>query len=95
MKIKNMKGTTDNSCKCDSWLEHWKKFSRQSTTWCQAVGCTRQDLVGAHVQRGGSSTDQNWYIYPLCKGHNQEKGELEVADAYALVSANVNETCGK
>ena len=51
--------------------------------------------MGAHVQKGGTSTDQKWYIYPLCKAHNQQTGELEVSDSYRLVSANKSETCGK
>lgn len=95
MKIKNINGTTDNACKCGSWLKHWEKFSNQSTGFCQAEQCTRTDVVGAHVQKGGSSSDQKWYIYPLCKEHNQYKDELEVSDTYKLVSANVNETCGQ
>lgn len=96
MKITNIEGTTDNTCKCDGgWIGHWKKFSKQSADQCGANGCTRKDLVGAHVQKGGTSTDMSWFIYPLCKGHNQHDGELEVSDAYMLVSANVKETCGK
>ena len=95
MKLKNINGTSDNTCKCNSWLEHWKKFSGQAAEYCPAKDCLKKDLVGAHVQRGGGSADQNWYIYPLCNAHNQHTGELEVSDAFRLVSANVKETCGK
>jgi hypothetical protein len=95
MKVKNINGTTDNTCKCTSWLAHWKKFSQQTTNYCQANGCTETDLVGAHVQKGGGSLDGSWYIYPLCKKHNKHSDELEVSNSYKLVSANVKETCGK
>lgn len=95
MKIKNINGTTDNTCKCSSWFKHWEVFSGQTTDYCQANSCLGKELVGAHVQKAGASTDLSWYIYPLCKEHNKHKGELEVSDAYRLVSANVKETCGK
>jgi len=95
MKIRNINGTSDNNCSCGSWIAHWKKFSGQSTDYCQATGCLKKDLVGAHVQKGGTSTDQKWYIYPLCGDHNKHKGELDVSDSYALVSANRKETCEK
>lgn len=62
-------------------------------TYCPVNGCIKKDLVGAHVQRGGINTDQNWYIYPLCSDHNQSSKELDVSDTYKLVSANKKETC--
>ena len=95
MKIRNINGTSQNTCKCGSWLKHWEKFSGQKATYCPASTCTKKDLVGAHVQKGGGSKDQNWYIYPLCGIHNKHKGELEVSDSYKLVSANKKETCEK
>lgn len=51
------------------------------------------------ITRGGDAAierwiaDQRWYIYPLCADHNRHSGELEVSDAYKLVSANKRETC--
>lgn len=95
MKVKNINGTSDNSCKCTSWIAHWQKYSGQTTEFCQATSCLNKDVVGAHVKKGGDSTDQSWYIYPLCNAHNKYVGELEVSDFYKLVSANVSETCGK
>ena len=94
MKIRNINGTSDTTCSCGSWLAHWERFSGQSTEFCQADGCLNKDLVGAHVQKGGGSTDQKWYIYPLCNAHNRPSGELEVSSSYKLVSANKSETCG-
>lgn len=96
MRVKNINGTSDNTCKCGSWLDHWTKFSRQSLpSYCVEATCIQKPEVGAHVQKD-SSSDTNWYIIPLCKAHNGKKGEsLEVSDNVTLVSANVNETCGK
>jgi len=96
MKVININGTSDNTCKCDSWLDHWKKFSGQSLSkYCSEVKCMQGPEVGAHVQKD-SSSDTNWYIVPLCKTHNGETGKsLEISDNIKLASANVSETCGK
>ena len=95
MKVTNVNGTTQNACSCGSWLEHWKKFSGQSVTYCAVNTCIQKDIVGAHVQKE-DSTDQSWYILPLCNSHNNEKAKsLEVGIVYQLVSANIAETCGK
>lgn len=95
MKITNINGTSQTKCSCGSWLDHWKKFSGQSVpAYCPAKDCLKKDLIGAHVQKAGS-TDQKWYIFPLCSVHNQATESLEVSDSYKLVSANKQETCGK
>ena len=94
MKIKNINGTSDTTCSCGSWLKHWERFSKQTTAYCQADGCSKTDVVGAHVQRANGN-DNNWYIYPLCNSHNMHTGELEVSNFYELVSANKKETCAK
>ena len=96
MKVTNINGTTQNTCKCGSWLEHWKKFSGQSVpTYCPAIDCLEKPEVGAHVQKYGSA-DRSWYIIPLCKKCNAKTGQtLEVSDSIKLVSANVSQTCGK
>ena len=95
MKVNNINGTSQNTCKCGSWLNHWTKFSGQSLpTYCPEQTCTRKPEVGAHVQKDGS-TDNSWYIIPLCQKHNAETGmSLTVSDSIALVSANVSRTCG-
>jgi hypothetical protein len=94
MKIKNVKGTSESTCKCGSWFKHWEKFSGQTATYCPVTGCYQTDLVGAHVQKA-NSTDTKRYIYPLCNSHNKSADELEVSDHYKLVSANKKETCEK
>ncbi|WP_420588174.1 hypothetical protein [Bacterioplanoides sp.] len=70
MKVNNINGTSDNSCKCEGWLDHWKKFGGG---WffddCAVEGCTNRAHVGAHVKKHNSS-DNNWYIVPFCHTHN-------------------------
>ncbi len=94
MKIRNINGTSQTTCKCGSWLKHWEKFSGQSVIYCPVVACMNKGLVGAHVQKSDSS-DNKWYIYPLCNAHNQSTGTLDISDTYKLVSANKKETCEK
>ncbi|HNT16722.1 MAG TPA: hypothetical protein PKJ37_02345 [Acidobacteriota bacterium] len=95
MKIRNINGTSQNTCKCGSWLNHWKTYSHQEIPGrCPVQNCPERVLVGAHVQKADSD-DNAWYIYPLCKGHNASTGHtLEVSDSYRLVSANIAGTCG-
>ena len=51
MRVKNINGTSQTVCNCGSWLQHWRNFSNQQATICRALGCGRNDLVGAHVQK--------------------------------------------
>ncbi|MFC1756635.1 hypothetical protein ACFLZC_00535 [Patescibacteria group bacterium] len=95
MKVVNINNTSDNTCSCGSWLEHWKDFSNQSLpSCCPEKSCPNKPDVGAHVQKD-SVNDNNWYIVPLCKDCNAKAGgSLEIGDDIALVAASVNETCG-
>jgi len=94
MKIRNINGTSANASKCGSWLDHWKKFSGQAVpAYCPEKSCTEKQLVGAHDQKG-NSTDNSWYILPLCKTHNATGKSIDVSDNYKLVSASVSQTCG-
>ncbi|QSX31045.1 hypothetical protein JYB88_05215 [Shewanella cyperi] len=95
MKIKNINGTSDNNCKCTSWLDHWKNYSKQGLpNYCPEATCTAKPEVGAHVQKE-SGSDSSWYIVPLCKAHNAQKNTtLTISDSISLVSANVSSTCG-
>jgi hypothetical protein len=93
MKVKNINGTSQNKCKCGSWLQHWRNYSGQSATICRALGCSGSPLVGAHVQKD-VSYDNSWYIVPLCHSHNKISASLELVSGTVLVSANVKQTCG-
>ena len=96
MKVKNINDTSARTCKCGSWLEHWKNFSGTALPqWCPENSCVKKPEVGAHVQKT-DSTDESWYIVPLCATHNAKTGEsLEIVGSVVLVSANVSQTCGK
>jgi hypothetical protein len=96
MKVNNVNGTSDNTCKCGTWLAHWKKFGGGTIpSYCSEKVCPSKPTVGAHVQKD-SLTDRSWYIVPLCDAHNkQTRMSLELVDSTMLVSANVSQTCGK
>ena len=94
MKIKNINGGADVVCECDSWLDHWDRFSDQSPTYCPVEECMNHIEIGARVQKD-SPDDEGWYIVPLCQKHNAKKGEtLIVNDNVKMVSAEASETCG-
>jgi len=96
MIVNNLNGTSDNICKCGSWLNHWKNFSGQSLPdRCPVKNCGNKPEVGAHVQKN-SSYDKNWYIIPICQDCNAKTySSLEISDYITLVSANKSETCDK
>jgi len=94
MRVKNINGTSQHTCKCGSWIQHWRNYSGQIATECRAAGCSRKDLVGAHVQKD-VSYDSSWYIVPFCNMHNQSKQKVELVANTVLVSANVATTCGR
>ncbi len=82
------------ACKCDSWLDHWDRFSDQSPTYCPVEECMSHIEIGARVQKE-SPADDSWYIVPLCQKHNARTGEsLLVNDNVKMVSTNGKETCG-
>jgi hypothetical protein len=93
MKVKNINGTSQNKCRCGSWLQHWKNFSGQTATICRAKNCSRTDMLGAHVQKD-VNYDDKWYIVPFCNMHNHSTGSVELVEGTTLVSANKSLTCG-
>lgn len=93
MRIRNVNGTSDLSCSCGSWLNHWKNYSRQSVpSYCSERNCIKKPEVGAHVQKD-SIIDKTWYIVPLCNEHNLKASALDIGDYVALVAANTSSTC--
>ena len=94
LAIKNVNGTSDNKCKCGSWLDHWKKYGKQNLpTYCCEALCIEAPAVGAHVQKS-TITDNSWYIIPLCHKHNKASNTLSVVDSTTFVTANRGGTCG-
>ena len=91
-EVKNINDTGDLTCKCDSWLNHWEKFSSKKVSTCSALHCTNKVDVGAHVIKCNSNSKEH-YIVPLCHHHNQLDNECFTISSASLVSANVSETC--
>lgn len=81
MKVKNAKGTsrwTKPSTGDESWLSYWERMAGQKATYCGSNDChcfSRENLVGAHVQKMGSN---ELFITPLCKACNNREGYFEV-----------------
>lgn len=92
MKVKNMNGTSNLKCNCGTWIDHWHNFTNQTATRCRAKGCSRKDIVGAHVTKC-NSTDGSTYIVPFCNFHNKQVGCIEINDGTELAPANKNYTC--
>lgn len=64
--MKNLNGTSDKNCSCGSWLGHWKKFAKTSTTpKCHVQGCESQAEVFARFPADpllGSMNDLHVYL---------------------------------
>ena len=71
-----------------SWLDYWKAITGKNPHFCSASGCIKTDLVGAHVQKA-YSTDQKWYIVPLCSSCNQRTDTFEVYETLVPVPRNL------
>lgn len=96
MNVRNVNGIGGYSCKCGSWLDHWRNFSEQPVPkYCPELGCLEKPEIGAHVQKD-STIDAGWYIIPLCKDHYGLNGKtLKIDDSMALVPANICVICNK
>ena len=92
MKVININGASQKVCKCGSWIQHWKIFSGESVKVCRALGCSNNDVIGAHVQKD-VKYDNNWYIVPLCHYHKHASFPVELESGTKLVSAYKKETC--
>jgi len=89
--VKNLNGTGDLTCRCDSWLAHWENFTHKQALLCSAVGCIHPAEYGGHVIKQ-NNPDNSHYIIPLCPKCNK-RADVFQTDA-ELVSANVQRTCG-
>lgn len=97
MKIKNITGSSKVSAKpkrFDSWLQFWEHFAGQTLTrdeqWvCPACGKSvlGSNFDGCHVQKV-DSTDQKWYIAPLCDACNHRTDEPDVNVVLVSVADN-------
>lgn len=83
---KNIKGTSNRSCNCGSWKNHWEKYS--SINWpkyCSVEGCNECAEVGAHVRNDVNCVN---YIVPMCNSCNQKEGLFSLKNGTKLVPEN-------
>lgn len=99
ISMENKAGTSDLSCACESWLDHWKTFANVTTTpECHVEGCTEYAEVGAHVILTNVSNEalkNLTYIAPMCKSHNGTKGKLKSKFDMLFINADKLLTCGE
>ena len=87
VKVKNLHNTSDRKPKnYSTWKEFWEAKKCYWPDDCSASDCNASAEVGAHVKKVGSS-DNSWYIVPLCSGCNKRNDEFEVPE-YRLVPVN-------
>lgn len=90
---KNKKGTSNRSCSCGSWKQHWVYGSGKS--WpakCCISGCSNSATLGAHIINSSSSVCGE-YIVPACDSCNKLSSEFSLMGGITLVSANMQKTC--
>jgi hypothetical protein len=92
MFYKNVKNTSNDKCKCESWLAHWERFSGQRANKCARNNCNERATDGAHVSR--FFLNDEIYILPLCHKHNLDYNSL-IDTEINPVSADISKTCGK
>ena len=90
MKIQNIKGSSKVSEKPPkdyaSWLDYWEKntkFTLKEGYKYKCPACRkafeRANFDGCHVQKV-DSTDQKWYIIPLCDSCNHRTDTPDIGD---------------
>ncbi len=89
MRVKNVNGSGRFSAPAGyrSWVEYWAKKTGSKSFFCSASNCFSSNLVGAHVQKA-NSTDNRWYIIPLCSSCNQRTDTFEVSGTLVPVPSN-------
>ena len=99
MYIHNVKGSSKISTKppkpYNSWLSYWEdkancKLVDNTYYKCPACGeaTLRKDFDGCHVQKAYSS-DQSWYIVPLCSSCNHRTDTFDVNVTLVPVPSNL------
>jgi hypothetical protein len=95
MTVRNLNSTSNNGCRCGSWLEHWARHGGKSAFFCSTYGCPNIATVGGHVQKDDAH-DRAWYVVPLCAScSSKQGGELAIWPDTTLVPANIQEACGR
>ena len=70
-KWKNKGGTSQRSCNCGSWKQHWMKFSgKEWPKECSILDCSQKATLGAHIYCTNSGAHDE-YIIPACESCNK------------------------
>lgn len=107
MVVKNLNGHAIPTCRCESWLSHWRAYGRPTQEFarrqrCSVVTCDNPIETGGWVQKEvlegmhalGMRGDATWYIVPICQACNGRFGAtLVVDDGCGLAPAREEETC--
>ena len=89
----NKNGTSDRSCTCGTWKQHWINYSNKEwPTSCSVKGCTNKATLGAHVI---NETVTGEKIVPMCNACNSQSYKFSLKGATGIPSANISKTCGK
>lgn len=89
----NKNATSNRTCTCGTWKQHWINFSNKE--WpksCSVKGCTNNATLGAHVINKTVSGEK---IVPMCSSCNSQSYEFSLKGATGIPSANISKTCGK
>ena len=88
---KNKKGTSDRSCKCKTWKQHW--INNSGKLWpnkCSIRGCDNSATLGAHIINSEVDGEK---IVPACDSCNKLSDKFSLKGGTILVSANKSKTC--
>lgn len=90
---KNKNGTSNRTCNCGSWKNHW--INNSGKKWpaeCSILGCNHKATLGAHIINNNVPGE---YIVPACDSCNKSSTEFDLKGGIKLVSANRQKTCEK
>jgi hypothetical protein len=95
--VRNIAGTSANSCWCGNWIAHWRLATGSKRLTCSVVGCLTQAQVGAHVQIDDGRFYRHWYIVPMCRAHNihHNYATMFIHRSVTLIPANVRDSCAR
>lgn len=90
---KNKKGTSDRSCNCGTWKQHWINNSGKSwPSLCSIENCSNSATLGAHIINSNVDGEK---IVPACDSCNKLTGDFNLKGGVTVVSANKSLTCAK
>ncbi len=73
VQVKNIDHKKDTY---SGYIHDWEEITGRKATRCANLDCPNDEkdpkLVGGHVIKSGSNTEDDWYIIPLCHVCNAE-----------------------